>query len=646
MQQQLLKKGSNQQFIDFLTSMIGDPAELGKYMKTATKATSGKNKGKVVDPFTGKILKGGKVGDVVLSDKGKAAQAGLTKAIGGDYNAAQLKSITNDKDRAKVMERIATLAKTNNNLVIDNHTLQNILNDEYYVTEIAAGRITDKELETNTVLAKQAELRERINGIVSEGLTADQEIKDKGRIPELLKFMKETTDLPKLSENALLDMIKDPQQLSGAIAAMDMYKTGIEKVPASLQKVVDGLNNIQKNAKIQGYIDFASQTVPQKISQGAAAAQNVLNVKARLRERMTVAELRKYGTKANPNMGETAYQNAVKATGGAPLTGGGKSLNQIQVARQGLASQMNLVQARASQIQRDISQKEDELNRAIEEKNKYYDKLIDTEKDSIEANESKLKKEFTDLIDAKQTESNKLSNDLAIINNQEEKINQVYDERIKALTETQQINQRLIAQQQTQLGLADAITQGDIAAAARAAQEMRSQNAAAYAEDTTNALTQARDNQIKGLKGAESGMTKEQIAERQFKISQEIYKLETNPARLAIVAAIEASQAKITGYEKSRSIEIDAINAKYDIEISKLNTALKTQTDILDTLEKDFRDVDMLYNIMIINMAHVGIDKYKLERVVKYGKTLSEYAKFKVLSNNDVKLRIILTRYI
>lgn len=587
MQQQLMKKGGNQQFIDFLTSMIGDPAELGKYMKTATKATSGKNKGKVVDPFTGKAIKGGKVGDVVLSGDALKVQAGLTKAIGGDYNAAQLKSITNDKDRAKVMERIATLAKTNNKFVIDNATLQNILSDEYYVTEIAAGRITDKELETNTQLAKQAELRQKINGIVSEGLSAQQEISDRGRIGELLKFMQDTTDLPKLSENALLDMIKDPGQLSTAIAAMDMYKTGIEKVPASLQKVVDGLNNVEKNSKIQGYITFASQTVPEKISQGAAAAQNVLGVKARLRERMTVAELRKYGTKANPNMGENAYQSALKATGGTALTGGGKSLNQIQVARQGLASQMNLVQARANQIQKDISAKEDELSKAIEDKNKYYDKLIDTEKDSIEANESKLKKQFTDLIDAKQTESNKLSNDLAIINHQEEEINKVYDERIKALTETQQINQRLIAQQQTQLGLADAITQGDISAAARAAQEMRSQSAAAYAEDTTNALTQARDTQIKGLKGAESGMTKEQIAERQYQISQEIYKLETNPARLAIVAAIEASQAKITSYEKERSTAIDAINLKYDAEIEKLNASLTAQTSILDKLEKE-----------------------------------------------------------
>lgn len=53
-------------------------------------------------------------------------------------------------------------------------------------------------------------------------------------------------------------------------------------------------------------------------------------------------------------------------------------------------------------------------------------------------------------------------------------------------------------------------------------------------------------------------------------------------------------------------------------------------------LERDFRDVDMLYNIMIINMAHVEIDKYKIERQVKYSRMLNELAQTKVLANNDL----------
>lgn len=44
----------------------------------------------------------------------------------------------------------------------------------------------------------------------------------------------------------------------------------------------------------------------------------------------------------------------------------------------------------------------------------------------------------------------------------------------------------------------------------------------------------------------------------------------------------------------------------------------------------------MLYNIMIINMAHVEIDRYKIERQFKYSRMLSDYSQFKVLANNDL----------
>ena len=36
----------------------------------------------------------------------------------------------------------------------------------------------------------------------------------------------------------------------------------------------------------------------------------------------------------------------------------------------------------------------------------------------------------------------------------------------------------------------------------------------------------------------------------------------------------------------------------------------------------------MLYNIMIINMAYVEIDKYKIERHVKYCKMLNEFSQY------------------
>jgi len=43
-------------------------------------------------------------------------------------------------------------------------------------------------------------------------------------------------------------------------------------------------------------------------------------------------------------------------------------------------------------------------------------------------------------------------------------------------------------------------------------------------------------------------------------------------------------------------------------------------------MEKEFRDMDTLYNIMVVNMGHVEIDRYKIERKVKYCKMLNEFA--------------------
>jgi len=61
----------------------------------------------------------------------------------------------------------------------------------------------------------------------------------------------------------------------------------------------------------------------------------------------------------------------------------------------------------------------------------------------------------------------------------------------------------------------------------------------------------------------------------------------------------------------------------------------------LDKFEREFRDTDMLCNIMIVNMAHVVIDKYKVERQVKYCKTMCEFAEFKVIANNDVRIKFV-----
>jgi len=46
----------------------------------------------------------------------------------------------------------------------------------------------------------------------------------------------------------------------------------------------------------------------------------------------------------------------------------------------------------------------------------------------------------------------------------------------------------------------------------------------------------------------------------------------------------------------------------------------------LDRLEREYREVDMMHNIMLINMGHVEIDRYKQDRAEKYAKMVKEFA--------------------
>jgi TP901 family phage tail tape measure protein len=89
------------------------------------------------------------------------------------------------------------------------------------------------------------------------------------------------------------------------------------------------------------------------------------------------------------------------------------------------------------------------------------------------------------------------------IEKQEQKINEKYDERIKALDEVEKANANISNQQKGQLTLAEALTSGDIAAAARAAQEMRAQEAANAVTKQKDAIEQSRQYELSRATGTD-----------------------------------------------------------------------------------------------------------------------------------------------
>ena len=151
--------------------------------------------------------------------------------------------------------------------------------------------------------------------------------------------------------------------------------------------------------------------------------------------------------------------------------------------------------------------------------------------DAILALQEKIQTNFDDPIAKFQAKASILSNDLILINKATEAINTKYDAQQEALTKISELNQDLITQEKQRISLADALSQGDISAAAQIAQDIRSAAAEKTASGSGDFLNIAKEQELANLRSA-SGQTRLQIEQRQFEISQEIYSLEQGRALL------------------------------------------------------------------------------------------------------------------
>jgi hypothetical protein len=171
-------------------------------------------------------------------------------------------------------------------------------------------------------------------------------------------------------------------------------------------------------------------------------------------------------------------------------------------------------------------------------------------------------------------ESNILSNTLGLIDRAQEKINEKYDAQEEALSKISQLNSEIAAQEKQRLTLADALSQGDISAAASAAQEMRATAAEAASRRSSGTLAAARESELQAV--SVNGMTRVQIEERQFQIGQQTFALEQQ--RQVVEAQILAIQDQIYAKELLR----EPINKKirdyqFDIDKAQRNLLVPAQ---------------------------------------------------------------------
>jgi TP901 family phage tail tape measure protein len=208
---------------------------------------------------------------------------------------------------------------------------------------------------------------------------------------------------------------------------------------------------------------------------------------------------------------------------------------------------IEVLQEEINDIARDI---EMQFTRPIED----IQKTIDTLQRGIEI-------DFERPIAALQEESSDLANAMTLMDKAAQAINEKYDAQAEALNKVSEINQEIIAQQKNQISLADALTQGDISAAAQAAQEMRAQSAEAASRRAGGVLDAARQAELGGLRTA-GGMTREQVEARQFQIGQQTFALEEQ--REAVQARILLKQDAIYKLEQSRALKQEEMRIRED----------------------------------------------------------------------------------
>jgi hypothetical protein len=291
----------------------------------------------------------------------------------------------------------------------------------------------------------------------------------------------------------------------------------MKSLPEDLLKSAQGINNVSHQLlMLQG--QAAGVAVTSKLINAMLAIEK--GGLDSVERRAAVAEI-------------VNYQNAMKKTtelwkglNSEPdpfkeiTTPGDQLNNQFSVIK-------NYFNARAELIKEERQLEEDALQASVDATQEKIDKeqeLININQRSIDLLSRKIEMDYDRKIQKLQDESTVLGNTLEIIRKEEDAINKQYDTQIKALEKISSINQEIADGEKSRLNIADALSRGDISAAAEAVQNYRAQAAASRLDKQTKALEASRQQSLAGI--TVNGMTKDQIEARTYAISQQVFSLE------------------------------------------------------------------------------------------------------------------------
>ena len=221
-----------------------------------------------------------------------------------------------------------------------------------------------------------------------------------------------------------------------------------------------------------------------------------------------------------------------------------------------------------------------------------FDQGFNAAMDAISAKERKIELDFEvknqpdiKIIDAAQNDIAKISfviddlqDGIRQIADKEEIVNKKYEDRNKALNDIKDLNADVVNQQKAQLTIADALSRGDIAAAAKAAQELRETQAQSSIASQQKALELAREKELAMLTSS-NGKTRKQLEDEIKKLQNDIFAIEESrlePAQERVRLADVEKQALIDSVSVLDKTRLEWEKVASGIELAKIGSTRYT----------------------------------------------------------------------
>jgi TP901 family phage tail tape measure protein len=270
--------------------------------------------------------------------------------------------------------------------------------------------------------------------------------------------------------------------------------------------------------------------------------------------------------------------------------------NQFDIANIGLKAKIKTAEIDVKSVNDSIEKQQEKID-AINLTLKYDpaigQNLLDDLQEKINDSQRSMDINFDRPLQVLSDRSAVLSNDLTLIDKATEAINEKYDAQEKALQSISELNQEIASQEKSRISLADALSQGDISAAAQLANDMRTTAAEAANRKSGEFIAAARKAETDNLVSS-SGMTKAQIEAEQFRISQQSYALEQQRKTVQVqILSLEDQVYNITELREARLLAIRDIETVIDgFKSNQLATAQSKLDALQGELDKNQEILD------------------------------------------------------